>query len=60
MKKRYIVYRLSVADELVSMGYEVIGLGVNIRNPKYKVFFFEDTEELRAAVAKVTASLKKK
>lgn len=60
MKKRYMVYRLSVANELVNRGYKIIDTGINLRNAKYRVFFFEDTEELRAEVAKVTASLKQK
>lgn len=51
--KRCIVYSLRIANELVKMGYEIIETNINIQNPQYRVFFFEDTPEIRAEIAKL-------
>ena len=48
--KNYVVYSLRVANELVNKGFKIQGTGINIQNPQYKVFFFEDTKELREAI----------
>lgn len=48
--KNYVVYSLRVANDLVNKGFEILGTGINIQNPQYKVFFFEDTKELREAI----------
>lgn len=55
MKKDYVVFSLRVANELVNKGFNVINAGVNIKFPQYKVFYFEDTKELRNAIAKINA-----
>lgn len=52
--KDYMVYSLRVANALVEQGFEVINTSININNPKLKVFYFENTQELREAVAKLT------
>lgn len=57
MNEKYTVFSLRVANQLVNQGFKVIGTGVNLQKPQYKVFFFENTEELRAAVDKITASI---
>lgn len=53
--KRYTVFSLRIANELVSKGFKVINTGINIKNPQYKVFFFEDTNELRAEIERLSA-----
>ena len=52
--KDYMVYSLRVATALVDKGFEVINTSININNPKLKVFYFENTKELREAVAELT------
>lgn len=49
--KKCLVYSLRIANELVKKGYEIIETNINIQNPKYRVFFFEDTPEIRAEIA---------
>lgn len=48
--KDYVVYGLRLANFLIGRGFELKNTGININNPKYKVFYFEDSKELRAAV----------
>ena len=52
---KFIVFSQKIAHELKKQGYEIIGTGINIKNPKYTVFYFEDTPELRKAVEELTA-----
>lgn len=54
MKKNYTVYSLRLANELVSRGFMIVGTGINARNPKYNVFFFENTEAFRKALNEIT------
>lgn len=53
--KKYTVFSLKVANELINRGFALVGTGINLQHPKYKVFYFEDTEDLRAAIADITA-----
>lgn len=53
--KKFTVFSLRIANQLTEKGFAVIGTGLNLAKPQYKVFFFEDTEELREAVASLTA-----
>lgn len=53
MKKDYAVFSLRLANDLVKLGYKVVNSGINIRFPQYKVFYFEDTAELRNDIAKL-------
>ena len=50
MNKNFIVYSMRVANALIRKGFEMIGSRVNYKNPKYMVYLFEDTQELRNAV----------
>jgi hypothetical protein len=50
MKKDYVVYSLRLANELTNKGFKLVNTGINIKNPKYFVFFFENTKELRDAI----------
>jgi hypothetical protein len=53
MRKTYVVFSLRIANELVRRGFKIIETGINTENPKYKVFYFEDTEEFRAALNEI-------
>lgn len=53
--KKCLVYTLKLANQLVELGYEIIETSINTNNPKYKVFFFEDTPEIRAEIKRLTA-----
>lgn len=57
MNNKYTVYSLRVANELVNQGFKVIGTGINFQKPQYRVFFFEKTEALCAAIDKITADI---
>lgn len=48
--KDYIVYSLRLAHYLINQGFELKNTGINMNNPKYKIFYFENTEELLAAI----------
>ena len=45
--KDYIVYSLRLANKLVNCGYQVKAVSINKNNPKYNIYYFEDTEKLR-------------
>lgn len=49
-KKPFYVFALRVANGLVDQGFELLGTSIDFKNPKFKVFLFEDTDELRDAV----------
>lgn len=51
--KKCIVYSLRVANELIKRGYQVINVENNIQFPRYKVFFFEDTPEVRKTIEEI-------
>lgn len=48
--KQFTVFSLRIANILAKKGYEILGSGVNAKNPKYSVFYFEDTPQLRAEI----------
>ena len=54
MDNKFTVFSLQVANKLAAMGFSVIGTGINLKNAKYKTFFFEDSEELREAIRMLT------
>lgn len=43
----YPIFSLRIASSLCDFGFEIDHTGVNVKNPKYKVFYFKNTEELR-------------
>ena len=51
----YTVFSLRLAHQLTKRGFEIIGTGINNRNPKYLCYHFEDSKELRAAIEEITA-----
>lgn len=54
--KQYTVFSLRIANILARQGFEIVGSGVNAKNPKLSVFYFEDTPAFRAALDKLTNS----
>ena len=50
MKKDFIIYNLRLARYLIDNGFIYKKTAVNINNPKYNVYYFEDSNELRNAV----------
>lgn len=55
MDKRFTIFSVRVAHQLAKMGFEIIGTGINNKNPKYYCYHFKDSEELREAVRILTA-----
>lgn len=56
MKKDCLVYTLRVANALVNRGFKIINTAINIDNPKYKVYYFEDSKAIREAIKEINAS----
>ncbi len=42
-----------MAKELGHRGFRCIGTGENKNKPGFKVFYFEDTDELRQAISEI-------
>lgn len=57
MGKDYVVYSLRLANILSNKGFQIKGTRINYKNPKYTVFMFEDTEELRKAIKRYTNTI---
>ena len=53
MKKDYVVYSLKVANILARKGFKIKKSSINTKFPKYMVYYFADTSELRAAIAEI-------
>lgn len=51
--KKFTCYSLARATKLVDMGFPVIDTALNTKDPRYKVFYFEDTEEFRKAFEQI-------
>lgn len=45
-KTKVPVYSTKVMMELVRKGFDVVGVADNDKNPRFKVFFFENTPEI--------------
>ena len=56
--KQFICTRPKLYSLLVSLGYEPIRILPNMRKPKYLVWVFEETPELREIVDDFYSSLK--
>ena len=46
----YAVFNMKVANELVKQGFKVIKMDKNRKNPRYMVYYFEDSVEFREAL----------
>lgn len=55
-KKNFPIFSASMTTELFNRGFKCIDSQINTRYPQYKVFYFEDTEELRAAFNEILRS----
>ena len=55
MNKTYTVFRLTIANKLVDMGFKCVATGINFKNPKYRVFHFENSEELQKVIKELVA-----
>ena len=51
----YTIYTQKVANQLESRGFKVQKIVPNHKNPRYVVYYFEDTVELRAALRTILA-----
>lgn len=59
MEKGYTIFSQRLAHQLTKMGFEIIGTGINNKNPKLYCYHFRDSEELRKAVRDITAEKQK-
>ena len=46
----YTIYTQKVANQLESRGFKVVKIAPNRKNPRYVVYYFEDTLELHEAI----------
>ncbi len=51
--KTYTIFNLRFANILARKGFQLVGTGVNYENPKFFVYHFEDTPELRAELKRL-------
>ena len=54
-KPYYYCKRLRLLDYLINKGFRALGTMPDFNNPRYKVWKFENTPELEAALAKYFA-----
>lgn len=52
--KSYRIYSRRIALELRRKGFKIIGTDVNENFPQYDVYLFEDTEQLREELTKLS------
>lgn len=45
--EEYIVFSARRANQLIQRGCNLLRVAPNVKNPKYNVYFFEDTLEFR-------------
>lgn len=50
----YRIYSRRIALELRRKGFKIIGTDVNENFPQYDVYLFEDTEQLREELTKLS------
>lgn len=48
--KTKIVYTTKLANYLDKLGFKCLRTEINIKNPNFKVFIFEETPELNAVI----------
>lgn len=51
-EKLYVIKTLRMVEYLSSLGINMVRIAKDNRNPKYNVFLYKDTEELRHALDK--------
>ena len=52
--KSYRIYSRRIALELRRKGFKIIGTDINENFPQYDVYLFEDTEQLREELTKLS------
>lgn len=52
--KTYRIYSRRIALELRRKGFKIIGTDINENFPQYDVYLFEDTEQLREELTKLS------
>lgn len=52
--KSYRIYSRRIALELRRKGFKIIGTDINENFPQYNVYLFEDTEQLREELTKLS------
>lgn len=58
--KYFKCFSARVAQYLCRKGFEIIKTEVNFKKPKYNVYCFEDTEEIRKAFDKFLTSTERR
>lgn len=56
--KPYYIYTQKMCAELMLLGYKLISMEPSKKRKGYNVFLFEDSEDLRKDVSKLTATKK--
>lgn len=51
--KYYVVFSKRLSKALISNGFELIKTEKNKNNPKYNVYIFEETQELKNNICKI-------
>jgi len=46
----YAVFNMKVANELEKQGFKVVKMDKNHKDPRYMVYYFEDSVEFREAL----------
>ena len=46
----YAIFNMRIANELEKQGFKVIKMDINRKNPRYMVYYFEDSVLLREAI----------
>ena len=54
----FVVFSPIVANQLIERGFNMLGTGINSKNPRYRVYFFPATKEVKHAVKEITTQLK--
>ena len=58
-KKTYVCRRMRVLSHLLQHGFEPFAVSTDFNNPKYKVWLFTETKELRESVEEYYAGVPK-
>lgn len=48
---RYSVYKMRLAGYLMMHGFPLLDIGTNAHNSNYRVFYFNDSAQLRETIA---------
>ena len=51
----YTIFTQKIANQLESRGFKVMKIAPNYKNPRYVVYYFEDSVALRKALQEILA-----